>query len=436
MKIARAASRAGATSWWEDNAMTAGKPGLLLEPKERLRFETLIADLSSEFVNLPSASVDRRIEDAQRRVCECLGLEQSTLWECSVEAPHTFTLTHLYRSQGGPPTLEPMEASECFPWCQRQALAGKVIAVSSMEDLPTEASRDRETWLHYGIKSNLTLPLSAGGGPTIGALSFGTVRAERTWPESIVKRLQLVSQVFANALVGKRAEEASRIEEKRLRSVVRITQQKATSLRELLDKALEEAIALSDSKLGYIYYYNEGQQEFTLHAWSREAMEECAIPNPPTVYRLDKTGLWGEAVRQRRPIVVNDFSAPNPLKKGYPPGHAPLFRYMTLPVLCDGHIVAVVGVANRARDYTEMDVQQLTMMMDSVWEVAERKRAEEAVRVLAGKLLTAQEAERSLIAREMHDDLTQRIAVLAIEAGKLEQASAASESLSGRLREM
>ena len=36
----------------------------------------------------------------------------------------------------------------------------------------------------------------------------------------------------------------------------------------------------------------------------------------------------------------------------------------------------------------------------------------------------------------MHDDLTQRIAVLAIEAGKLEQASDASESLSGKLREM
>jgi len=234
----------------------------------------------------------------------------------------------------------------------------------------------------------------------------------------------------------KRAEAAYRIEEKRLRSVIEIAQQKTNSLGELLDKALDEAIALSASKLGYIYYYSEEQQEFTLHAWSKEVMRECNIRNPANVYQLDKTGLWGEAVRQRQSIVVNDFPAPHPMKKGYPEGHAPLYRYMTLPVFCDGRIVAVVGVANKETDYTDMDVHQLTLMMDSIWEIAERKLAEEAVRKLAGQLLTAQEAERCRIAREMHDDLTQRIAVLAIEAGKLEQEADSSDPLSGKLREI
>ena len=57
-----------------------------------------------------------------------------------------------------------------------------------------------------GIKSNLTLPLSVGGEPPVGALAFNTLRAERDWPEALVKRLQLVAQVFANALARRRHE--------------------------------------------------------------------------------------------------------------------------------------------------------------------------------------------------------------------------------------
>jgi GAF domain-containing protein len=55
-------------------------------------------------------------------------------------------------------------------------------------------------------------------------------------------------------------------------------------------------------------------------------MAECAVAKPPTCYELDKTGIWGEAVRQRRPIIVNDFQAAHPLKKGCPEGHVQLFN--------------------------------------------------------------------------------------------------------------
>ena len=109
-----------------------------------------------------------------------------------------------------------MDAHDYFPWCQQQLLAGRVIAVPSLDELPAEACRDREVWLNYGIKTTLTLPLSAGGGPPLGTLSFNTVRAERTWPEPLVKRLQLIAQIFINALVRKRSDEILRESEERL----------------------------------------------------------------------------------------------------------------------------------------------------------------------------------------------------------------------------
>jgi diguanylate cyclase (GGDEF)-like protein/PAS domain S-box-containing protein len=182
------------------------------------------------------------------------------------------------------------------------------------------------------------------------------------------------------------SQELQRVEERRLRALVRLSELENRSLSELMDATLEEVVALSDSIFGYIYYYSEETEEFTLHAWSKEVMESCSIPNPQRSYRLSETGIWGEAVRQRRPIVVNDFSAPDPLKQGYPEGHAPLTRFMTIPVSSRGRIVAVVGVANKGTDYTPTDVNQLSQMMDVVWKIAERRRAEDELRALAEEL--------------------------------------------------
>ena len=112
-------------------------------------------------------------------------------------------LTHIHRIFEGPPLPEPMYAQDYFPWCQQQLEAGRIVNVPSVEDVPAEAARDQEVWRHLGVKTSLTLPLAPGQGPIIGALSFNTVRAERTWPEPIVKRLQLIAQMFTNALIRK-----------------------------------------------------------------------------------------------------------------------------------------------------------------------------------------------------------------------------------------
>jgi formate hydrogenlyase transcriptional activator len=179
------------------------------ELEERLRFETLIADLSSKFVNLPAGEVDREIEDAQRRVCQFLSIDLCALWQWTHDTPRYITITHLYRPLGGPPPPERIDGEEMAPWCLRQLAAGKVVAVTSMESLPPEAARDQEVWRHYGVKSALNFPLSAGG-QLFGALTFNTVREERPWPNEIVNRLTVVAQVFANALARKVTDEALR----------------------------------------------------------------------------------------------------------------------------------------------------------------------------------------------------------------------------------
>jgi PAS domain S-box-containing protein len=68
-------------------------------------------------------------------------------------------------------------------------------------------------------------------------------------------------------------------------------------------------------------------------------------------------------------------------------------------------------------------------------DITEEKWAQEKLRDLAGQVMTAQEEERRRIARELHDDVTQRLATLGIELGLLKrtQMSAGALDLHGEL---
>src|SRR5664279_1896751 len=196
--------------------VVASKPDLHAELQEQLRFERLIADLSARFVNVPADRVDREIEDAQRAICECLRLEHSSLWQASIQNPGELVMTHIYRDPELPPTPERMSATEFFPWTQAKLFAGEIIAVPNTTEVPPEASTDREAWHRFGVKSTLGFPLSVGGAPVFGVISFDATREIRACPEPLLQRLQLLAQVFANALERKRAEQKLRDSEARL----------------------------------------------------------------------------------------------------------------------------------------------------------------------------------------------------------------------------
>ena len=57
------------------------------EYEARLRFETLLSDISAHFINLPAHDVDNAIEDAQRQVCECLDLDIPCSGKCHRTIP-------------------------------------------------------------------------------------------------------------------------------------------------------------------------------------------------------------------------------------------------------------------------------------------------------------------------------------------------------------
>jgi formate hydrogenlyase transcriptional activator len=196
----------------------AGSPTDRAGEDEQGRFEALLAALSTRFVNVRPEDLDAAIEDVQRQICLTVGVELSALWEVVDEAPGDLVLTHFYAAQADlPMPLRGMSAGQHFPWLREEMLAGRAVAVSDLAALPDAAALDRDNLRLFGVQSNLTMPLSVGGGAVVAALGFNTTRTTRDWPEALVQRLHLVGQVFANALARKRTDDALRESEARSR---------------------------------------------------------------------------------------------------------------------------------------------------------------------------------------------------------------------------
>lgn len=173
------------------------------------RIESLLIELSARFINLPSEQVDHEIKDTQRRICEHLGLDRSALWQQGEEDPDTLLLTHVYQRQEMPHTPAPANARTLVPWLLEQVLRGKTVVVSRLDDLPAEAACDREALGRFGTNSAVIVPLVTGGS-VFGTLAFASAREREGWPEGLVKRLQLVAEVFANAIARARSDRALR----------------------------------------------------------------------------------------------------------------------------------------------------------------------------------------------------------------------------------
>jgi len=151
------------------------------------------------------------------------------------------------------------------------------------------------------------------------------------------------------------------------------------SLEEVNQAAIDRVGELTGSPIGFYHFYEGDQTTIFLGGWStRTRRDFCKAAGEGTHYPLSQAGVWADCIRERRPVIHNDYAS-LPHRKGLPPGHAPVDRELVVPVFIGERIVAVMGVGNKPQDYTENDVHVVSYLAEVAWHITERKRAEEAL---------------------------------------------------------
>jgi PAS domain S-box-containing protein len=176
-------------------------------------------------------------------------------------------------------------------------------------------------------------------------------------------------------------------ERKRMERVVQarlkmleIAQTADVSLDGTLRGMLDEIEALTGSSIGFYHFLEEDQQTLFLQTGSTNTLAAMgSVEIKENHYPVANAGIWADCVRERRPVIHNDYaSLPN--RRGMPAGHALVVRELVVPIFRDNRIVAIIGVGNKPQEYTDTDVQIVSLLGDFSWEIVTRKQAEERLR--------------------------------------------------------
>ncbi|MRR59467.1 MAG: GAF domain-containing protein, partial [Deltaproteobacteria bacterium] len=170
--------------------------------EERIRFETLIADLSARFINIPSEEVDAAISTALDRVRTFYQADYCALFEADVATSET-RLPYISYAPNVIHLPDDLIPRQAFPWAYDIVfLQGKPNIRERNDDLPPEAEIDRKSNKAIGVEAAINIPVDYGS-PTAYCLTVATVR-QRSWPADYIPRLRLLGEIIVEALKRKR----------------------------------------------------------------------------------------------------------------------------------------------------------------------------------------------------------------------------------------
>jgi PAS domain S-box-containing protein len=202
------ATAGASTEWTKPDDNTAG----------RLRFESFLLDLSAFFAKASTDCIDRAVDLWLEKLARFTGIDRIALWESDMDS-NQMHARHVYSAPDFP-LLPTRIFTANFPWLINEIRHRRVACWERIpEDAPAVASIERAYMTQIGAKSALGIPVKAGTSTFV--LIFMCIRGPRKWPKALVRRLQLVAEIFASAVGRLRIERSLSESESRTKAILK-----------------------------------------------------------------------------------------------------------------------------------------------------------------------------------------------------------------------
>ena len=271
-----------------------------------------------------------------------------------------------------------------YPWYARKIRAGEAIVVHQVpDDLPADAEEARRLLVEFSVKTSVTVPEKIGGA-VLGAISFGSHRVSRRWPDELVQRLVVVGEIFASALERGRMDEelSQRLQFEALLADISSSLTKPPA--EHVDAAVEAGLTRLVTFLGVdrasLYELSgDGREASPIHFFS-----STPDVGPPAPTLVDAFPRGVEALRRGEPVRITRL---DDLPEGAADDRRALERLgvkaaLVIPVIENGVLVYALALAtSRAgREWPEALIPRLRLIAETLASAVARKQADRRLR--------------------------------------------------------
>ena len=161
----------------------------------------------------------------------------------------------------------------------------------------------------------------------------------------------------------------------RLESLWNIARMAGAEIKTICDHVLCKVQLITKSRYAFYGFLDAAQSRMMLHAWSDETMEACRVADKILHFPVGDAGLWADAIKRKKIIIINDFGSKHAGNAKTPDGHVPLNRLMVVPFAKGGQVVSIAAVANKQDAYTEEDGKQVEAFLANVQTLIDREKA-------------------------------------------------------------
>lgn len=314
------------------------------ELQERLEFEHLVAAMSTRLLDWSVADSNDALQDVLTQVAKFFRVDRITIHQIDDDGK-SLSRTHAWRISGEETYSNGAPFAERFPWYTQKILRNEPIIAVDVDDLPDEASLEREHFARRGYVSHLGYPMMSHG-EMVGSIGMSTLADRRVWTEETIQRIRVVEEIISGALLRHRAEAQIQKRTEEQEALLEIAQAVGSTLN--LDKVLDQLLTHLSTLVPYssasIALVKDDELRFVAGRGFPDTFDYAVAEQ-----MLNEKNQWRGHVDARKPVIFPDVRE---VETWVPvPGSVEYIRSsMCVPLI---HRDVLMGVLNI--DHSEVD---------------------------------------------------------------------------------